>query len=211
MTGVRSTTAPYVCALDQDDLLVPGSLVTLADALDAHPTAAVAWGDQQNFGEDTTFVRLARTLDPWLITYVNGLPVNALVRREALLEVGGWRVCGGYEDWSLWMALAERGSHGIHVPMVATYYRVRSTGMLAHVVSQHSEILAVLRERHRALFTGRRANWRRSKAPWRCKLLLPAIDRLPIDEYMRHRLFRLVNDPIAPIKARLRRHPPAAG
>jgi glycosyltransferase involved in cell wall biosynthesis len=209
MTGLRSTTAPYVCALDQDDLLAPGSLTKFADVLDANPTAAVVWGDQQNFGEDITFIRYPRLLDPWLITYLNGIPENALARREALLEAGGWQACGGYEDWSLWMAFAEHGFQGIHLPMVGCFYRVRSTGMLAKVVAEHGTIRDLLRERHRALFAARRANWRRSRAPWRCKLLLPLIEHLPFDEFTQHRLSRVVNDPIAPIKARLRRRPPA--
>src|SRR5207248_2059881 len=45
MSGVESTTAPYVLPLDADDALAPGSLATLADALDADPGAVMAWGD----------------------------------------------------------------------------------------------------------------------------------------------------------------------
>ena len=40
-----------------------------------------------------------------------------MVRREALLDAGGWELKGGYEDWDLWMALAERGVRGVHVPV----------------------------------------------------------------------------------------------
>jgi glycosyltransferase involved in cell wall biosynthesis len=210
MTGLHVTTARYVCALDDDDLLTPGSLSKLADALDANPAAAVAWGDQQDFGEDTTFIRHAHLLDPWLITYLNGIPVNALVRREALLDAGGWQTIGsGYEDWNLWMAFAEHGFQGIHLPILACFYRVSSTRMFADAVAQHGTLRDALRERHRALFAARRANWRRSRAPWRCKLLLPLIEHLPLGAFTQHRLSRVVNDPIAPIKARLRLRPPA--
>jgi hypothetical protein len=203
MAGVAATTAAYVTALDADDLEAPGALAALADALDADPEAAVAWGDVRNFGDDRTYRRLGRTLDPWLITYVNELPADAMVRRETLLEAGGWQLRGGYEDWDLWMALAERDVRGIHVPVLTGYYRVRSTRMLAGAEQRHGAILAVLMERHPRLFAERGANRRRSPAPHRCKLLLPLIDRLPLGDYKKQRLFRLVNRPAAALLARL--------
>jgi glycosyltransferase involved in cell wall biosynthesis len=203
MAGVAATTSPYVTALDADDLEAPGALTALVDALDADPEAAVAWGDVQNFADDRTYRRLGRTLDPWLITYVNELPADAMVRREALLDAGGWQLRGGYEDWDLWMALAERGARGIHVPVLTGYYRVRGTRMLAGAAQRHGAILSVLRERHPRLFAERSANRRRSPAPLRCKLLLPLIDRLPLGDYTKHRLFRLVNRPSAALRARL--------
>jgi glycosyltransferase involved in cell wall biosynthesis len=203
MAGVAATAALYVSALDADDLEAPNALTSLADALDAHPEAAVAWGDVQNFGEDKTFRRLGRTLDPWLITYVNELPADAMVRRDALLAAGGWELKGGYEDWDLWLALAERGARGIHVPVVTGRYRVRSNRMLADTEQRHDATTALLRERHPQLFADRGANRRHSSAPLRCKLLFPLIDRLPASGYTKHRLFRFVNRPGAALRARL--------
>lgn len=203
MAGVAATAAPYVTALDADDLEAAGALARLADALDAHPDAAIAWGDVQNFGDDKTYRRLGRTLDPWLITYVNELPADAMVRREALLEAGGWELRGGYEDWDLWLALAERGAGGVHVPVLTGWYRVRSTRMLAATEQRHGDQLALLRDRHPRLFAERGVNRRRSEAPLRCKLLFPLIDRLPLGDYTKQRLFRLVNRPAAALRARL--------
>jgi len=203
MAGVRATSAPYVSALDADDVEAPGALAALADALDARPDAAVAWGDVRNFGENETYRRLGRSLDPWLITYVNDLPADAMVRREALLDAGGWELRGGYEDWDLWMALAERGMRGIHVPVLTGWYRVRSNRMLADTQLRHGAMLSVLRERHPRLFAERAPNRRRSQAPLRCKLLLPLVDRLPLGDYTKQRLFRLVNRPGAALRARL--------
>jgi glycosyltransferase involved in cell wall biosynthesis len=203
MAGVAATSAPYVSALDADDLEAPGALTALADALDADQDAALAWGDVQNFGDDETLRRLGRTLDPWLITYVNELPADAMVRREALLAAGGWELKGGYEDWDLWLALAERGARGIHVPIVSGRYRVRSNRMLAETEQRHDAMTALLRERHPQLFAERGANRKRSSAPLRCKLLFPLVDRLPASGYTKQRLFRFVNRPGAALRARL--------
>ena len=202
MAGVAATSAPYVSALDADDLEAPGALAALADALDAHPNVVVAWGDVQNFGDNAVMRRLGRTLDPWLITYVNELPADALVRREALVGAGGWKLEGGYEDWDLWMALAERGASGIHVPVVTGWYRVRSTRMLGETQKRHGAQFDLLRKRHPRLFGERAANRRQSRAPFRCKLLFPLVDTLPLDDYTKQRLFRLVNRPGAALRAR---------
>src|SRR5688572_25554344 len=67
MTGVAATSAPYVYPLDADDETMPGSLRLLADALDADPGLAVAWGDQQLFGDYELVSPRARALDPWAI------------------------------------------------------------------------------------------------------------------------------------------------
>jgi hypothetical protein len=57
-------------------------LAALADALEADPAASVAWGDVQNFGDNSVLRRLGCTLDPpGLITYVNELPADAMIRR----------------------------------------------------------------------------------------------------------------------------------
>jgi glycosyltransferase involved in cell wall biosynthesis len=189
MTGVAATVAPYVYPLDADDRVMPGSLAALADALDADPRLAAAWGDQQLFGDLDLVSPRAAALDPWAITHVNGLPVSTLVRRDALLEAGGWQVRGGYEDWDLWMALAERGWRGRHIGRATHGYRIHGQRMLADTRTRHAEQFGLLRQRHPDLFAARRAHWRRSGAPWRMRLLIPLAGALPaVPEAIRRRL-----------------------
>src|SRR4051812_40232126 len=202
MTGVRATSARFVYPLDADDGVMPGAIARLAGALDADGGLAVAWGDQQLFGDSTLRSPRARTLDPWAITHVNGLPVSSLVRRDDLLAAGGWQLRGGYEDWDLWMALAERGRGGLHVGGATHRYRIHGVRMLAETRSRHAEQFALLRARHGALFAARRRNWWRSRAPWRMRLLLPLVARLPGP---RHRLALFVSWPGHGLRARRER------
>ena len=110
--------------LDADDILEPGALAALATALSSAPDAAVAWGDVQTFGLTTFRVPTAPSLDPWLFTYTNCVPgTGCLTRRSAVVEAGGWQVRDGWEDWDLWLALAERGWKGVYVPRVTVRYR----------------------------------------------------------------------------------------
>jgi glycosyltransferase involved in cell wall biosynthesis len=206
MAGVGATTAPYVLPLDADDAIAPGALAALADALDARPQAAVAWGGLELWGELDGSLEVARSLDPWLLTYVNDVPVCSLIRRSALLEVGGWRMGSGYEDWDLWLALAERGYGGLRIPGPAFRYRRRGGRMLDDCTPRHAELYDRLRDRHPEVFSARDDNRRRSSAPRRAKLLYPLIERLPLlDAFDRHRLYLLVNRPAQTLALRRRR------
>ncbi|MGN6429627.1 MAG: glycosyltransferase family 2 protein [Gaiellaceae bacterium] len=180
MAGVRATDADYVFALDADDMLAPGGLRRLGEVLDRHAEAAAAWGAVQTFGE-VEFVgdRSPPSLDPWEITFQNHLPIGALYRRSALLDVGGWNFPGGYEDWDLWMSLAERGWEGIGIPDVVACYRVQRGRRLSRSSRRHAERYVKLRARHPVLFAERRRNRRASPAPIVLKLALPAIEALP--------------------------------
>jgi glycosyltransferase involved in cell wall biosynthesis len=101
MAGLGATSAPYVLPFSSDDLLVPGATALLADALDANPGAAVAWGDMHTFGSASAYIPTTPALCPWQVTYVNTQPGIAAFRRDLLLEAGGWQLRRGIEDWDL--------------------------------------------------------------------------------------------------------------
>ena len=207
MAGVAATSAPYVYPLDSDDQLAPGALTRLADALDANAEAAVAFGDVEMFGAaDHYFDESATRLDPWILTYLSVIPASSLVRRDALLAVGGWQLNeGGYEDWDLWMTFAERGLHGVYAGGLMYRYCVAADPrMWRRAMAQHDRLVGHLRERHPQLFAERRRNWLRSSARPHEKLLFPLIDALPMTLANRQRLWSLVHDPLHILKPRWR-------
>lgn len=205
MTGVAATSAPYVFPLDSDDLIAPGALAALADALDAEAEAAVAWGDVELFGDFAGRFAGASALDPWQLTYVNEIPVASLIRRTALVEAGGWQL-RGYEDWDLWMAFAERSWRGVHLPRTVLHHRQHGQRLVSAMLSEFGSVYRLLRERHPTLFARRRLEWLRSSAPLRSKLLFPVIDALPrVSAYDKHRLFRLVSRPHETLRGRRKR------
>lgn len=175
MNGVRETSAPYVFSLDADDVLVPGALAALADALDAHPEAAAAWGDAVTFGDTEVFQAAYRRIDPWLLSYLNVLPGCSAFRRTKLLEVGGWTKKNepGHEDWDLWMAFAERHYTGVYVPVPTLRYRIHGERRARRAMKNHDAVFAELQQRHPLLFEQRRENKKLSPAPWYLKIGIP--------------------------------------
>jgi glycosyltransferase involved in cell wall biosynthesis len=205
MAGVHRTAASYVLPLDADDALAAGAIAALADGLDADPRAAVAWGDVEIFGELTMTLRSARELDPWRLTFVNGIPGTSMVRRSALLDAGGWSMGSGYEDWDLWLSFAERGYRGVHVDRVVLRYRRRSGRMLTDTIPRHEALYSRLQERHPVLFGDRRRSRQASHAPLHAKALLPLVHALPVSAFTRHRLTLLVDAPQQVLELRRRR------
>ena len=208
MTGVGATRAPHVLPLDADDLLAPGSVAALADALAAHPAAGIAWGDVELFTGDgrRLAARTPDTLDPWLITYLNELPLCALFRRDALVQAGGWRLREGYEDWDLWMALAERGYRGLRVDRIVERHREHGARRWAADFARHERSELVLRSRHQSLFEQRPQTRQRSPAPIRLKLLLPLVERASfLSAANRYRLRHLASHPVRLSRLRLQR------
>jgi glycosyltransferase involved in cell wall biosynthesis len=178
--GLRATEAEYALPLDADDCLVPGALRRLRDELERHPRAVAAWGSARHFG-NLDFVQLSLpSLDPWQLTYQNHLPLSALYRRADVLRAGGWQLDGGYEDWDLWLTLAEAGYDGVGIIAVTGAYRVRPGRRISSSSSRHGERCRRLRERHARLYAERARLRRRSRAPRTLKLALPVIDRLPL-------------------------------
>jgi glycosyltransferase involved in cell wall biosynthesis len=179
MAGLAATTAPFVFPLDADDHAVAATLSLLADRLESDPALAACFGDYVEFGEREELVRgVPERLDPFRIAYVNEYPVTALFRRTALEQVGGWRaIRWGYEDWDLWMGLAEQGFAGVHVGQGRQTHRRRLQGerMLAGAKRNHRTLYKELRSRHPALFAALGEHRRRSDLSPLRKRLYPIV------------------------------------
>lgn len=175
MTGVGATTAPYVFPLDADDELEPGCLTVLADALDADPTVALAYGHLV-FTGDLQGRHRAQPWDAFTLLYANRWGAPCLYRRSALLAVGGWSFHDTYEDWDLLLALAEHGYRGKPVDQVVLYYRHYPGAHMNHFGQQrHAELYRMLVGRHPALFARRHELARAAGVPpWR-QLVYPLL------------------------------------
>ncbi len=200
-TGLAVTTARFVFPLDADDRLMPGALTAMADALDADPRAQIAWGDWRVFGEVDAVAPRAPRLDPWLITYFNDLPAGTMVRRSALGETGGWLAgLDAYEDWDLWLTLAEKGARGINVGRVTLEYRThRQPRLWSTAMRRHDARVRGLAEGHPALFARRAESRRRSPLPARLKVAVSAIAATPgLSEARRSRLYDVAQRTLVP-------------
>ncbi len=152
-TALERAAGACVLPLDADDLLRPQGLQRLLHGLEADPEAVFAYGILERF--DPTGPTGLVGLYPWAPERMrtgNYIPALALIRREALLALGGYAdMVWGYEDWDLWCRVAEAGRHGVWVPQIVARYRTRANSMSANLHLSHVAPLADMLERHPVL------------------------------------------------------------
>lgn len=113
--GISASTGEFVAFLDDDDILLPGSISGRLGAILANPTAVFSYGpiligDQNCAPTGRKFPQTLYEGDVyWKLLESNFIMVHApLVRRESLLKAGLFRTdFPGVEDWALWLTLTE--------------------------------------------------------------------------------------------------------
>ncbi len=130
--GLEAATGRYVNFLDDDDVLLPHHLRTLAEEAMRTGARVVCSNvecllvDRADDGTGRTLARsvYASEFDRTRLLFENTLPIMAvLVDRALALEEGGFDPSFDYfEDWDLWLRVSRRTPF-VHVPVVtATYF-----------------------------------------------------------------------------------------
>ncbi len=193
----------YLCALDADDRLAPTFLERTTRILDEDRSVAFVSCWLRTFGtEDWVWKQDRCDLATLLGECTVATP--SLVRREAVREVGGYdekMIVQGYEDWDLWISLAEQGFLGVIVPEVLFYYR-RRHGSMSETCCRgetHLNLMRYLVTKHEASYRQHLLELLVQKEATSCDLLKAtyALDReidsrlVPIIELRRQELARL--------------------
>jgi hypothetical protein len=125
----------FVFILDADNQAYPHALERLVGALDDSPGASFAYGIIEQFGpEGSRDLMSWHGWDPTRLRYGNYIDAMAMIRRETLLEVGGYTSDArlyGWEDFALWCAFANCGFEGLRVPEILTRYRTGTYSMIS--------------------------------------------------------------------------------
>jgi GT2 family glycosyltransferase len=130
----------------------------MADMLDARPDAVACYGDYEEFGDHDLLREVPPAIDAFQLAYRNEYPPTALFRRAFLEQVGGWdpfrHLKTYYEDWDLWMSIAERGSDVVYAGHGFVTYRQRVHGfrLLEATKRNHVILYRRLRAQHAPLF-----------------------------------------------------------
>jgi hypothetical protein len=147
--GISEVRAEYVMVMDADNLVYPTALRRLADALDADPAAAFSYSALEEFGT----ARGVRSAMAWHVPWLcegNYIDAQAMLRRSAWERLGRYRtddaLLFGWEDWELWLRLADAGGHGVHVPQMLGRYRTQSGSMLSTTNLVADQMLRHVRE-----------------------------------------------------------------
>jgi len=172
-------TGEFCAFLDHDDTLAPEALLAIAEAIAAHPAAALLFSDEDR--QDEAGVRTQPFFKPawdgeWLRT--TNCVLHFMVVHSALLrELGGLRTgLDGAQDWDLVLRVEEAAGRArlVHVPRVLYHWRMiaGSTAAAAYekpalVAAQHRVLADTLARR------GEAAAIEHGTGGWRLRYALP--------------------------------------
>lgn len=153
--GFELARAPYVFVLDADNAIYPQALGRLEAALDGDADAAFAYGIIEAFDEGGPGGLVSwPEWDPRRLRYGNFIDAMAMLRRDLVLDVGGYvrdAALYGWEDFAMWCALASRGMHGVRVPEIVARYRVAAHSMVSVTNIDDTSAWATLLRRYPVL------------------------------------------------------------
>lgn len=138
----------YVFNLDADNGVYPTALTKLASALDSDQEAAFAYPIIARLrGKDPESVMGWESWNPRNFRQGNHIDAMAMVRRTVLKDFAGWSTAMdmGWEDFHLWVRLAEHGHRGVHVPEVLCWYRASDTSMLSTTLLETASLWTEIR------------------------------------------------------------------
>jgi len=149
--GIDLATGEYISFIDADDLWTPDKLKAQFKALQENPKAAVAyswtnWIDEsgQLLGKGSHNTEQGEVFAKLLLNDFVANGSNVLIRRSALLEVGGFDPSVRHaEDWDLWLRLAVRYEF-VAVQSPQVLYRISPNSASFNVWKMEASSLRVI-------------------------------------------------------------------
>ncbi|MFB2882319.1 glycosyltransferase [Floridanema aerugineum] len=149
--GLSLASGEFISFLDADDCWTPDKLQAQLEALQANPEAAVAysWTDYiDEYGQvlrsGTRISVSGNVYEKLLVRNFLENGSNALIRRQALTEVGNFdESLTAAEDWDMYVRLASR-YHFVVVRSPQILYRVSTSSMSTNVAKQEAASLQVI-------------------------------------------------------------------
>lgn len=159
----------YIAFLDADDLWTPDKLEKQYQAIQAHPTATIAYSWTQYIDEANQPLPIhcrssfeGNVHLPLLLSDFIGNGSNPLVERSAMIAVGGFdETFVAAQDWDLWIRLAARYEFAVVPETQILYRQYTETGSISSNVLCHEKFSRQIVEREVAAFPDRLQQYRR--------------------------------------------------
>ncbi|MBD2430239.1 MULTISPECIES: glycosyltransferase [Fischerella] len=149
--GLKQAIGEFVSFLDADDLWTPDKLESQLNALKANPQVAVAYSWTDYIDEQGKFLLSGTHItangnvyEQLLVSNFLENGSNPLIRREALVELGGFdESLTAAQDWDMWLRLAQNFNF-IAVPRVQILYRISANSLSTNLARQEKASLQLL-------------------------------------------------------------------
>lgn len=136
--GLETANSPYIFILDADNWIYPHCLPVLYEQIKSNKYAAV-YAEISQFDNDTRKEINRISCHKWDVNKLVKQPyidAMAMFNKEILLKLGGYSTdlieygWFGWDDYDLWLKLAQANYSCKFVPQVLSAYRVHATSMI---------------------------------------------------------------------------------
>jgi glycosyltransferase involved in cell wall biosynthesis len=159
--GLQIARAPLVFILDADNEIRPECLLAHYSVM-ANSDYAFAYGTINQFEHGTRKSVAVMSQREWDVReMVSGTFIDAMamIRKETVLKLGGYSteygiiLPQGWEDYDLWLKLAQAGYEGKWIPKILSDYRVHPKSMLRSLLPRQRELAAYFARKFHVLVT----------------------------------------------------------
>jgi glycosyltransferase involved in cell wall biosynthesis len=128
-------TGEYIALLDHDDVIAPDALFEAARTIEREPQVDLIYSDKDmvdESGSDRFNPLFKPGWSPEIMLNANYLTHFNIIRRERVLEIGGWdSATDGAQDWDLFLRVVGKSGRVAHIPKVLYHWRVVASSVAA--------------------------------------------------------------------------------
>lgn len=131
--AIKYSTTQYILPLDADDLIEPTYIETLYWTLETNLNASWAFTNSVGFGK---YIYLSdQKFDSEKMKTDNQITATSLIRKEKILELGGYGKAARYvnEDWHLWLRMLANKQFPVQVGYYGFWYRRQPNSLLTEI------------------------------------------------------------------------------
>lgn len=153
-TLIMNMTGNYFLPLDADDILLENCVEKMMQAAEEHNNPDVITPSFKTFGTSNNQVILREIPPLETFKQANRLPYFSAIKKEVLLEVGGYnpRMTWGWEDLDLWFDIFKRTHSLCLLQDVLVLYRTKEVSMITEANKHSEELWAQIRTNHPTLW-----------------------------------------------------------
>ena len=141
-TGIMNATGDYIFPLDADDMLLENAIERITEIAE-QTDADIISPSFKCFGITQNEIILIQnpTIEDFKVA--NRIAYCSAIKREALLEVGGYspKMIWGYEDLHIWFDLLNRGKKLVTIQEILWLYRTKEKSMIHDAIAHHQELM----------------------------------------------------------------------
>ncbi|MGM0598309.1 MAG: glycosyltransferase family 2 protein [Candidatus Rifleibacteriota bacterium] len=148
--GLAWADGKYFMVVASDDILLPEKIKILLPILEKDSRISAAFGGYELIDEEGKVLKIQKGMDHWhsfeeliMQKYIPSGPA-ALLRRDAVQNVGGYDSNIKIEDWYMWLKLSDAGGKLRSLPVPVAKYRIHDSNTVFNFKYMHENRMKIL-------------------------------------------------------------------